>query len=836
MSSHSGTFTSFPHRLGVARVGGPRFPRACAGIGALSVLLTLVTLTFTATSALANSAEGFSHTLGEGPGSQAGELELAAPVRALEGAPYFAIAGSGVAVNDETHDVYVADTGNHRVDEFESNGTFLRAFGKNVGGPGIDTCMLVPGCKAGTEGSEPGALAAPKFVAVDNSGGESEGDVYVGIGVGSEARNERQLVEIDDATEGTFTLSFEGETTRPIAYSDVVVNNPEDKGPNAVAARGALEDLVEIGSGNVKVTEVGDDPSRLTVEFIEAKAEAKVSVLSCAPSGLLPPGAKCQVKVEREGSPFAGEVISKFTAAGALIETWGDSTPTPNGQLTGSSAGKGPFKGKLEGIAVDSVGDLWVLDEGGMYEFEQSGKFVQNSSLGQRGSASGLAVDGAGNLYAVGLERPCVEELGHGCVSAEHDPDPTGFALNTSTQDLFADLGGSVEHASGTCVSAKDCEVFGSSSKPGGGSLSAGAGVAVDSSTADRPVSGSVYVADTSIDEVDAFGVVLEAESGSASELKATTATVSGTVDPEGSEIGECKFEYGTNAEYEEAPVPCEEKPEAIGSGTSSIPVSAKLEHLRGGTAYHFRLVVTKGASTVAGDDRGFSTSSVPVVTGAEARHLTIAAGAGGVEELSAELRASVNPEGVPVKHCEFEYVEAAKYKASALDPYVEGRAVRCQPPASLIGEGSEPVPVSVRLTGLSPDVTYYWKLKVSDENGEAVEPGHTFVYPTAGSELPDGRAYEMVTPPEKNGASVGDVYAGSYDIAEDGQRVIVPSIQCFGGARSCTANRNSSTGELWQIARTGEAGACAPAAPPCWVTTALAPPASEFSASCITG
>lgn len=84
---------------------------------------------------------------------------------------------SGVAINDTTGDVYVADTGNHRVVQFSSAGTFIRAFGANVGGAGIDTCTT--GCVAGTSTSAPGGFESPTFVAIDNSGGASGGDVYV---------------------------------------------------------------------------------------------------------------------------------------------------------------------------------------------------------------------------------------------------------------------------------------------------------------------------------------------------------------------------------------------------------------------------------------------------------------------------------------------------------------------------------------------------------------------------------------------------------------------------------------------------------------------------------
>jgi hypothetical protein len=94
------------------------------------------------------------------------------------------------------------------------------------------------------------------------------------------------------------------------------------------------------------------------------------------------------------------------------------------------------------------------------------------------------------------------------------------------------------------------------------------------------------------------------------------------------------------------------------------------------------------------------------------------------------------------------------------------------------------------------------------------------FVYDTAGGGLPDGRAYEMVTPPGKNGALIGDVAAGAVsDIAVGGSRVIATSIQCFAGSESCTASRQSE-GEPFVFTRT--AGG--------WVTSALAPSAAQFA------
>jgi len=84
---------------------------------------------------------------------------------------------------------------------------------------------------------------------------------------------------------------------------------------------------------------------------------------------------------------------------------------------------------------------------------------------------------------------------------------------------------------------------------------------------------------------------------------------------------------------------------------------------------------------------------------------------------------------------------------------------------------------------------------------------------------LPDCRAYELVTPPQKNGALIGATFSQLPWVARDGQRVIAPSLQCFATPESCVPLRvtGEPLGVPYEFARTG-AG---------WVTHPLAPPAS---------
>jgi hypothetical protein len=107
----------------------------------LFLLAAVASLSLFAAAATAAELHVSSGSFGE-PGSGNGQLDLGEH--------------SGIAVNMTTGDVYVADTDNHRVEEFESDGTFVRTFAP-AGEPSFN----------------------PTFLAVDTSGGPDDGDLYV---------------------------------------------------------------------------------------------------------------------------------------------------------------------------------------------------------------------------------------------------------------------------------------------------------------------------------------------------------------------------------------------------------------------------------------------------------------------------------------------------------------------------------------------------------------------------------------------------------------------------------------------------------------------------------
>jgi DNA-binding beta-propeller fold protein YncE len=74
---------------------------------------------------------------------------------------------------DQAGGVYVTDEGNHRVNQFTAEGTFVRAWGFNVRpgrGVGFEVCTKATRCRRGEPGGRAGQLSFPDGVAADGAG------------------------------------------------------------------------------------------------------------------------------------------------------------------------------------------------------------------------------------------------------------------------------------------------------------------------------------------------------------------------------------------------------------------------------------------------------------------------------------------------------------------------------------------------------------------------------------------------------------------------------------------------------------------------------------------
>lgn len=94
------------------------------------------------------------------------------------------------------------------------------------------------------------------------------------------------------------------------------------------------------------------------------------------------------------------------------------------------------------------------------------------------------------------------------------------------------------------------------------------------------------------------------ADTGDASGVAATSATVAGSVTPDG-RATTYRFEWGTSTSYGQASADT-----TAGNGSTAVPVSTALSGLTADTVYHYRVVATSAFGTAAGPDRVFRTAA----------------------------------------------------------------------------------------------------------------------------------------------------------------------------------------------------------------------------------
>lgn len=85
---------------------------------------------------------------------------------------------------------------------------------------------------------------------------------------------------------------------------------------------------------------------------------------------------------------------------------------------------------------------------------------------------------------------------------------------------------------------------------------------------------------------------------------------LSGGVNPNGSAVSACGFQYGTEAGTYDQEAPCESLP---GAGEKPVMVAAWIEGLEPGATYYYRLSATNALGTTASADQTFRAASEPV-------------------------------------------------------------------------------------------------------------------------------------------------------------------------------------------------------------------------------
>jgi hypothetical protein len=435
-------------------------------------------------------------------------------------------------------------------------------------------------------------------------------------------------------------------------------------------------------------------------------------------------------------------VVYKFDSAGKLLS-----------ELTGSETLAGSFQ--PSGVAVDASGDLYVADRTNdvVDKFEATGKYLSQIASPEIINPATVAVDSVGNVYLTNMQASTVKlEPGGGASVLDANPtsavavDPQNDHVYVAEPQPNLSPGQITEYdPSGNRVGAFGKEQLGEVF-----------GIVVRGST------GEVYVANYGHNLLDVFGpaiVIPDTTTDAASNIQPTSATLNGTVDPDAIQVTGCQFEYATSTSYGQS-VPCEQTLPSIGSGTSAVTVSANLSVLPPDTTYHFRLVATNINGTNRGADTTFTTTGPPRLDGVWAAN---------VASTSATLDANVNPLWPTNARYRLEYGTTTSY----------GHTL-----TGNVGQGTADVLVGYHLQELQPDTTYHYRFVTTNIYGTIEAVDHIFTTQAAAGQeltLPDGRAWELVSPPNKSGALIEGFQQDPIQAAYDGRGITYEALEPIG-------------------------------------------------------
>lgn len=276
------------------------------------------------------------------------------------------------------------------------------------------------------------------------------------------------------------------------------------------------------------------------------------------------------------------------------------------------------------------------------------------------------------------------------------------------------------------------------------------------------------------------------------------TAHFSGTINPSYTGVSPADLS-DVNWHFECTPGCSTDDSGSIPADNDSHAVSANASGLDPNIDYEVRLVAENAAGPQSATASFKTGTSAPIVRALDPAVIT---------DTSAWIGAEVNPRNSTTTY----YVEYST------DPGFAGSTSVPTTQDASAGSGNSPVLASRHVEGLQPNTTYYYRV-VASGAGTTVGDSSSFTtladpLPTGGA-LPDGRAYEKISPADKNGAEVRrggfwqvPTLASLAQASISGDAVAYSSFGNFAGDSPATY--------VQYIARRGSAG---------WTTEGVNPP-----------
>jgi hypothetical protein len=735
---------------------------------------------------------------------------------------------SALAV-DSDGSLVVADQGNRRVDVFGSNQEFLRAFGWGVvaTGPNNDP-------RNEKEQLEVAATGGSFTLLFVQNGEESIGVI----------KQETGLIPFD-ATASAIQAALED--LPALEPGDVVVTGPTS-GPWTIEFTGNLADMDvhELEEGDS--SELTGGAAELNISTLQDGANYEICETNtgeeCRPgqrgvkAGQLNPSSVAVDPITHDVYVFDGFDtpgynedpnlrVQKFTSEGEFIymlgggvnlDTGEDICTAASGDTCGrgdEGTGAGEFNSERSSVAVGPGGVLYVNDGGRVQKFDSTGALIGEISL------SGvipnfLAVDSSGNIYA-------------GTFNEVGKYTPTGTLLYSLPA---SNVGGiAVDASDRLYVSDLSSGEFGMARYSSMGtlekvfySLTGERAVAIAPSKEEDAVFTvegeglNSFLREVNLIPIPLAGPVVYPDPDSlfAGPIGNVRATLNARINPEG-KATTFHFEYVEQAAFESeggwSSPKVQETAESgtIGSDFTLHDVEALIgcadaqteaaKCLIPQTKYRFRVVASNADGVTEGPDAEFETEP-PVKFGPLSTTE--------VTTDSATLNVELNPLGFETEGF-FEYVDDAAYQAS-------GFATATKAPATAIdfGGGEAFVEASASISGLTDGTTYHFRV-VATNNCKPAEPTavctstspeETFktfeanppppscpaneaLRSAASRLLLDCRAYEMVSPVDKNGVNIEVVFNNAGYPAElnqsgiDGDKISYSAYRAFAEPKS---------------------------------------------------
>ncbi len=543
-----------------------------------------------------------------------------------------------------------------------------------------------------------GELTEPIGVAVDNSSGASQGDVYV---------------VVYSPTPEVLQFNANGGRT---ALAPIT-------GPAGRELQLPLFAAVDSSSGDVYVDDYSGgvlDKFKPTGGLEEAfGVKGQLTGLE-VPTGVAVQQSTGDLFVAVRGS----EKVMQYTSAGVLLGSF-KVLPDPLDSIAVDSTGDvyvdqegGPVAefpagkrtepitvvgGGADAVAVDqSTGKVFVSESGGqeIAELQPDGTLIEmfagGGELGAQGSY-GIAVnetthtvyasnraEGSGGIFTLGTPRFAlsIEKTGTNTGAGEVVSTPVGIACGAHCRASFGE---------GTKVKLKQTAGAGSVFKGWEGCEAEPGGECEITISAAETVKAT-------FDETPAPPLV---ESESSMAVTSTTAMLAGSVNPKNETPTLCAFHYAVaEALLASGPGVAECVPHAaeLGSGNTDVGVEASLAGLVPNTTYYYRLAAANGLGKSEGPvpaQQFLTLPNPPSVQTGEASPVT---------PYTAVISATVNPsaQGHPAQD------DTTYYFQYSTDESFSNQTPLT--PAN-VGEGTTPVTVQASLEGLEPNTTYHYRI-----------------------------------------------------------------------------------------------------------------------------